>query len=113
MGNIRCGVSEGGPLTLPTRPIFRWTSLITNRPASAILMQELTEKKDAEFVDRRQAGSGAPGVERRQFSDAHNSDNPDITELGKAIDKYKLENRRRFITIEELYNVISSLGYKR
>ncbi len=113
MGDIHRGVSGDLRQRLQSVLPFRWTSLSTNRPASVILMQELTEKKDAEFVDRRQAGSGAPGVERRQFSDAHNSDNPDITELGKAIDKYKLENRRRFITIEELYNVISSLGYKR
>lgn len=76
-------------------------------------MQELTEKKDAQFVDRRQGESKAPGVERRQFSDAHESSNPDVTELGKAIDRYKLLHRRRFITVEELYNVITGLGYHR
>jgi hypothetical protein len=28
-----------------------------------------------------------------------------------AIDQYKLRHRRRFITFEELYDVIAGLGY--
>jgi hypothetical protein len=31
--------------------------------------------------------------------------------LAQAIDQYKLRHRRRFITFEELYDVMASLGY--
>ena len=36
---------------------------------------------------------------------------PDVTELAEAIDQYKLRHRRRFITFEELFDVIFELGY--
>lgn len=81
--------------------------------ASVILMQDVTEKKETQFVDRRTGDSQAPGVERRQFSNGNHSDNPDVAELANAIDQYKLLHRRRFITFEELYDVIAGLGYHR
>lgn len=68
------------------------------------------------FVDRRRQSStsrpdGKP--ERRQFQDARTYANPDAAELAEAIDSYKLTHRRRFITYEELYDVIARLGYKK
>ncbi len=65
------------------------------------------------FVDRRDPGRQrkSTGLERRQFSDGHNNLSPDAAELGRAVDQYKLENHRRFVTYEELLNVIKSLGY--
>jgi hypothetical protein len=51
------------------------------------------------------------GPERRQFSNSHSSSRPDVTELAEAVDQYKLRHRRRFITFEELYDVIAGLGY--
>ena len=76
-------------------------------------MQPMTEQKPASFVDRRQSVlEGRPQVtERRQFSNSHSSIRPDVTELAEAIDQYKLRHRRRFITFEELFDVISDLGY--
>lgn len=65
------------------------------------------------FVDRRQASSSAPGVERRQFSSTHDNERPEVNELAEAIDQYKLQRRRRFVTVEELYDVFLSLGYTR
>lgn len=66
------------------------------------------------FVDRRQQSSdGYDGPNRRQFRDSHNSTRPEVTELAEAVDQYKMQNRRRFITYEELYDVIASLGYKK
>jgi len=66
----------------------------------------------APFVDRRRSPEpGSPGVERRQFSDARKESRPEVAELAAAVDQYKLTHRRRFITFEELYNVIESLGY--
>lgn len=85
-------------------------------------MELATEQKSAdsqrlspEFVDRRQGPSqGRPeGPERRQFSNNYSSMKPDVTELAEAIDTYKLQHRRRFITYEELYEVIASLGYRK
>lgn len=67
------------------------------------------------FVERRgmnpQTGGPPPGVERRQFSNCYDGLSPDAQELASAIDEYKLRNRRRFITYEEMLSVIQSLGY--
>lgn len=65
------------------------------------------------FVDRRSyaLGSGRPAVERRQFSNSHEGLSPDARELAVAIDQYKLNHRRRFITYEEMLSVIQELGY--
>lgn len=64
------------------------------------------------FTDRRhRENEQTPGVERRQFSDARKSDRPEVDELAKAIDEYKIKHRRRFITFEEIYDVLVSLGY--
>jgi hypothetical protein len=67
------------------------------------------------FVDRR--GSAHPGVEplfeRRQFANNYDELSPDAAELARAIDGYKVQHRRRFITFEEMLAVIKSLGYTR
>ena len=67
------------------------------------------------FVDRRNpdAQRSAPGLERRQFSDAREQLSPEAAELGRAIDQYKLENRRKYVTYEEMLSVIKSLGYEK
>ena len=66
-----------------------------------------------DFVDRRsyQRGQDAPVRERRQFTNSHEGLSPNARELAVAIDEYKLMNRRRFITFEEMLSVIESLGY--
>ncbi len=68
------------------------------------------------FEDRRnQSGDARPqGLpERRQFQDARSYANPEAAELAEAIDSYKLTHRRRFITYEELFDVISRLGFRK
>ena len=68
------------------------------------------------FEDRRQrsVNSRPDGLpERRQFQDARNYRNPDAVELADAVDSYKLTHRRRFITYEELHDVIVGLGYSK
>jgi len=76
-------------------------------------MEAVIEQKTAEFQDRRKAPSPVrpDGPERRQFGNDHSSLGPDVSELAQAVDGYKLQHRRRFITFEELHNVITSLGY--
>lgn len=67
-----------------------------------------------QFVDRRQAGGHRrEGAERRQFVDSRQSFRPEVIELAEAVDRYKLRHRRRFITYEELYDVMAELGYHR
>ena len=74
---------------------------------------QVASEQQAPFVDRRRGASdgSTPGFERRQFSDSRDSGRPEVDELAKAVDQYKLMHRRRFITFEELYDVIASLGY--
>lgn len=76
-------------------------------------MEQLLEQKPVTFMDRRDDDQGRPNgaPDRRQFRDGHTYLNPDAQELAEAIDQYKLLHRRRFITYEELFNVMSSLGY--
>ena len=65
-----------------------------------------------EFVDRRgSSSSDNSGTERRQFANSHAKLSPDARELAEAIDGYKVKNRRRFITFEEMLSVIHELGY--
>lgn len=72
---------------------------------------QVAPEQQAPFVDRRRASGESRGVERRQFSDARDSGRPEVDELALAVDQYKMLHRRRFITYEELYEVIASLGY--
>ena len=70
------------------------------------------------FIQRRGMNASAPqqgpppGAERRnQFGNCYDGLSPDAQQLAEAIDQYKLQNRRRFITYEEMLSVIKSLGY--
>lgn len=72
---------------------------------------QLAPQKQTGFVDRRGQASHPPGVERRQFTSTPNSERPEVNELAEAVDNYKLRHRRRFITYEELFDVMVSLGY--
>jgi hypothetical protein len=65
------------------------------------------------FVDRRnqyQLGD-EPRFERRQFANSYEELSPEAAELARAIDGYKVQHRRRFVTFEEMLAVIKSLGY--
>ncbi len=75
-------------------------------------MTTLTEPLP-QFVDRRSYDPGfdRPAPERRQFTNSHDELSPEARELAEAIDAYKLAHRRRFITYEEMLNVMTSLGY--
>ena len=78
-------------------------------------MLEQLEASPQTFIDRRayDIAGRVPGMERRQFTNSHEGLSPDAMELARAIDGYKLNHRRRFITYEEMLSVIRSLGYQR
>ena len=67
------------------------------------------------FVDRRtnESDGGARTRERRQFANSYDELTPEAKELAVAIDGYKLRHRRRFITYEEMLDVITELGYRK
>lgn len=72
------------------------------------------------FVERRgQADKGCrpvPGQvsgERRQFGSSHQGLSEAGRELAQAIDRYKLENHRRYITCDEMLTILEGLGYRR
>ena len=67
------------------------------------------------FVDRRQtpvARSNNPG-ERRQFGSAHLGLSDEGRELALAIDQYKVQNHRRYLTCDEMLIVLADLGYEK
>ncbi len=75
-------------------------------------MQTLAEETTRTFVDRRGTGetrTGAP--ERRQFKATPDPTRPDVAEFAAAVDAYKLRHRRRFVTFDELFDVMTELGY--
>ena len=67
------------------------------------------------FVDRRGHAPtvNEPLFERRQFANSYDELSPDAAELARAIDGYKVQHRRRFVTFEEMLGVIKSLGYSK
>ncbi len=76
-------------------------------------MSQIITPPETDFVDRRtyEGVDSAPVRERRQFTNTHDGLSADAQELAQAIDEYKLRHRRRFITYEEMMQVIQSLGY--
>jgi len=67
---------------------------------------------DNAFVERRKSEFKARG-ERRQFGSSHAELTEPGRELALAIDKYKVEHHRRYITCDEMLTVMLSLGYSR
>lgn len=66
-----------------------------------------------EFVDRRQNSDGNRGIERRQFGNSYRDLSPPARQLAEAIDAYKVVHRRRYITADEMLEVIHALGYRK
>ena len=67
---------------------------------------------EASFVDRRQLpGTGERG-ERRQFGNSYHNLSFEGHQLAEAIDAYKVDHHRRYITTDELLGVLGKLGYK-
>lgn len=66
------------------------------------------------FQDRRKASvRDANQSERRQFGDSHSGLSEAGRELAFAIDRYKLQHHRRYLTCDELLRVLTQLGYAR
>jgi hypothetical protein len=80
---------------------------------SALLNQ--TTDAAAGFVERRQtqlSGTNRSG-ERRQFGSSHYGLSEEGRELAFAIDQYKVQNHRRYLTCDEMLKVLTDLGYEK
>ncbi len=90
---------------------------LTTPPSKSSASQSLEPAEASQvvserFSERRRASQGT-ARERRQFGDSHADLSDDARELALAIDGYKLRNRRRYITFEEMLTIIRQLGYHR
>ena len=77
-------------------------------------LADRTASPDRSFVDRRQtAGDVNPIAERRQFGSAHLDLSEAGRELAVAIDQYKIQHHRRYLTCDEMLKVLGDLGYRK
>ena len=78
-------------------------------------LSALVEVPASSFVDRRttEPRNGSIVRERRQFANSHEDLSPAARELAQAVDAYKLTHHRRFVTYDELLEVVQSLGYQK
>jgi hypothetical protein len=67
------------------------------------------------FTERRNPSTAGspPARERRQFVGSYDELSAEGGEIARAVDDYKLQHRRRFVTYDEILSVIKSLGYSR
>jgi hypothetical protein len=81
----------------------------------AMYMKSSTFDEAVPFIDRRNGSTsqGPAGRERRQFSNNYDSLSDEARALALAIDQYKLDHRRRFITYEEMLTIMKQLGYSK
>jgi len=75
-------------------------------------IQPIDELAESGFIDRRQSSGKDRGIERRQFGNSYRDLTEQGRELAEAIDAYKVQHRRRYITTDEMLQVIRELGYR-
>ncbi len=75
-------------------------------------IQPVEELASSDFIDRRQSSGKDRGIERRQFGNSYRDLTEQGRQLAEAIDAYKVQHRRRYITTDEMLQVIRELGYR-
>lgn len=85
----------------------------TSDPSSPSTAAFVVGEPSGSFVDRRSSGALQQSNERRQFGSSHAGLSEAGRELAVAIDQYKVENHRRYITCDEMLGVLARLGYSR
>lgn len=94
-------------------PLARTKDQEPNSNHSAADGQTADRRATDGFVDRRRKGGGRDQGERRQFGSSHEGLSEAGRELAMAIDQYKLEHHRRYITCDEMLMVLRTLGYSK
>lgn len=91
---------------LPHEIVEKWSELQR--------METEQDHLDDQLINRRHRfRSSQDGLERRQFSSNYSELSPAGAELGRAVDAYKLANRRRYVTYDEILGVLEALGYQK
>jgi hypothetical protein len=82
---------------------------------TSALLNQTTDVAATGFVERRQTPLTGTGrlSERRQFGSSHLGLSDEGRELAFAIDQYKLQNHRRYLTCDEMLKVLTDLGYEK
>jgi hypothetical protein len=82
---------------------------------TSALLNQTMDVASASFVDRRQTplDSATGSGERRQFGSSHLGLSEEGRELAFAIDQYKVQHHRRYLTCDEMLKVLSDLGYEK
>lgn len=88
----------------------------TGIPASAVALNAnknvVQSTTPDHFVDRRRSQSdNRDRAERRQFGSSHSGLSEAGRELALAIDQYKIQHHRRYLTCDEMLLVLTRLGY--
>ena len=92
---------------LSSTPSVTPTSFLVNPNAGSV-------STTADFVDRRNSvGADKSQAERRQFGSSHMGLSEDGRELALAIDLFKAQHHRRYLTCDEMLKVLTSLGYSK
>ena len=102
-------------LLAPTSPTERCPS-VSNVAIPSVVTTNLPVQPaivNPGFLDRRRGEESSRGLERRQFGNTYRNLSEPGRELAEAIDAYKLQCRRRYITTDEILEVIYSLGYRK
>ena len=85
----------------------------TTTESSSFAVGNRQQADSERFVDRRGSRGRTGGGERRQFGSSHSGLSEAGRELALAIDQYKVENHRRYITCDEMLTVLGGLGYRK
>ena len=93
-------------------------SATSSTPTAASSPQSFAVGSSAEadskgFVDRRGSRGRTGSGERRQFGSSHSGLSEEGRELALAIDRYKVQHHRRYITCDEMLQVLGELGYSK
>lgn len=125
MRRRRVAVSGGrrlAPLWVPsfsrTPPLFMSSRMHTPEANTAatpgsVASDFVVGGSRPEFIDRRTQSPENKSGERRQFGSSHTGLTDAGRELALAIDQYKLQHHRRYITCDEMLFVITNLGYSK
>ncbi|MCC9599804.1 hypothetical protein LOC67_04455 [Stieleria sp. JC731] len=105
-------------MSLSNTESLQASDLVTSHPIPTTSQSSATSSNQSStmnggFVDRRKQGGSRTSGERRQFGSSHDGLSHAGRELALAIDRYKLQHHRRYITCDEMLHVISQLGYRK
>lgn len=89
------------------------TAANSGRLAGDFVVGNSADRVGNDFVDRRSEQPAKSNGERRQFGSSHTGLTDAGRELALAIDQYKLQHHRRYITCDEMLLVITNLGYSK